>query len=432
LRIVLVGAGSRSFGLKQVMDVLRSAELRGRGVTLALVDENAQALETMSRVAARAKQAAGTDVALESHTDRKTALPGADYVVVSVARRRMDLWEQDYRVPLAHGFRHILGENGGPGALFHGLRSIHLVVPLCRDVETLCPRARVLNFTNPEARVLHAVKHLTKADAYGFCHGVFSALERLPAYTGRALEDLEYVSAGLNHFYAFQKIRDRRTGEDLLPLVLARAAADTSGHGGPLFRKFAEVFGMFTYPSDDHIGEYVSFGAEFRKSIYKYGNEHVRYNDPGAAPRQDLLGDYAAGRIPADDPALFKTSEELTVPVICDIMLDRGTWRPSVNALNTEGYIPNMPRDVVVEVPVKADARGIHPQHVDPLPEPLASFTRTQYAIHGLLTEAYRTGSRKLLLQALLLDPCVDSIVAAEQLLDWMLDKQAAFLPTFA
>jgi alpha-galactosidase/6-phospho-beta-glucosidase family protein len=160
------------------------------------------------------------------------------------------------------------------------------------------------------------------------------------------------------------------------------------------------VFGVFTYPSDDHIGEYLAFAAD--------------------------------GRLPADDPRIQKRSEEIAVPVICDILLDRGIPRPSVNALNESGYIPNMPRDVIVGVPVRADARGIHPQTVDPISEPWAAFTRTQYAIYGLLTGAYRTRSRKLLPHALLLDPCVDSITRAQQLLDWMLEKQAAYLPTFA
>jgi alpha-galactosidase len=421
MKIVMIGAGSRSFGLKRVMDVLLCPELAGKGVTLALVDENAKALDTTTRAAQRAKEATGSDVCLQSHTDRRAALPGADYVIVSVARRRRELWEQDYRVPLAHGFRQALGENGGPGALFHALRSIELVIPICRDVGALCPQAHVLNFTSPEARVLHAVRHLTEVKAFGFCHGVFSALEKLPGYTGRALEDLDVVSAGLNHFYMFQRVRDKKTNEDLLPLVLQKAANDHSAESGPLFRKFAEIFGVFTCPCDDHIGEYVGFSA----------NEHVDLA-PEMTAQPHLVEEYAEGKRPADDPAVLKTSREITVPVICDIMLNRGTLRPSVNALNSGGFIPNMPRDVVVEVPVRADAKGIHPQHVEPIPEPMAGFTRTQYVIHGLLTEACRTGSRKLLLQALLVDPCIDSITRAEQLLDWMLKAQAAYLPTFA
>ena len=84
--------------------------------------------------------------------DKSQALPGADYVVVAVARKRYPLWEQDFRVPFAYGLQHTYGENGGPGAAFHALRNFQIVIPICRDVEEICPNAWVLNFTNPEAR----------------------------------------------------------------------------------------------------------------------------------------------------------------------------------------------------------------------------------------------------------------------------------------
>jgi alpha-galactosidase len=99
--------------------------------------------------------------------------------------------------------------------------------------------------------------------------------------------------------------------------------------------------------------------------------------------------------------------------------------------LNSEGYIENLPREAVVEVPAYCDGTGIHPIAVGPLPEAPAAYMRTQISIQRLLTEAYRTRSKNLLLQALLLDPAVDSILEAEALLDEMLELQAAFLPEF-
>ncbi|MBM3189668.1 MAG: hypothetical protein FJZ90_13200, partial [Chloroflexi bacterium] len=142
------------------------------------------------------------------------------------------------------------------------------------------------------------------------------------------------------------------------------------------------------------------------------------------------LEPYADGAIPLDDAAL-RTTEELTVPIIVDILHDRGSWRPAVNVLNSEGYIANLPRPGVVEVPAIVDAAGIHPQAVGPLPEPYAALVRTQFSIIELVTEAYRTRSKRTLLQALLLDPVVNSIRAAEAMLDDMLDLQKDYLPTF-
>jgi len=429
MKIVLIGAGSHSFGRGQIADLLLSQELRGRGVTLALVDEDPEALALMASLARRIKEHTQSDIALTSTTDRRQALPGANYVITAVARKRYPLWEQDFRVPLAHGFKHVLGENGGPGALFHALRSLELVIPICRDVERLCPDALLLNFTNPEARVLHAILHLTKVKAAGICHGVFEAERWICRYLRAEREQLDIVSAGMNHFYCILRVTDRATGNDRLGELLQKVREDGSPETPPLFKKLAEVFGVFTFPSDDHIGEYLSFGAEYHGTKWHYGQESRRVR-PGETARPSPLIECAEGRAPVT-PELLAPSGEITVPVICDIELNRGARRSAVNVLNRGSYIENLPREAVVEVPALVDARGILPLPVGPVPETFAAYMRTQFTIHSLITEAYRTRERKLLLQALLLDPCVNSIAEAEKLLNEMLELQQDFLPSF-
>ncbi len=428
MKVVLLGAGSRSFGRGQVVDLLSAQEFRGHGVQLCLVDVNEAALETMVQFAERVKTRLGADVEIRATTDRQDALRQADYVLTAVAREREKLWEQDFRVPLAHGFRHCLGENGGPGAVFHALRSLELIMPICRDIERLCPDAWLFNFTNPESRVLHAVRHLTTVKAAGFCHGVFTVLEYLRRLFNRPLSDLEVISAGINHFYCILRLRDKTTGADLLPQAVQRAASDQNAP--PLFRKLAEVFGVITFPSDDHIGEYLSFGTEFSGVKWHYGWESRPVPPAPPKMKQNTLEDYAFGRVPLDTEIL-QTSEELTVPVICDMEFDRKSFRPAVNVLNTEGYVENLPRTAVVEVPATIGREGISAQYVGAIPEPFASYMRTQTMIVELVTEAYRTKSRRLLLQALLLDPVVNSVSAAERLLDDMLSLQRDYLPRF-
>ena len=431
MRIVLIGAGSHSFGRGQIVDALGSPELGDLGTTLYLVDERQQALDIMLSFAERVKAHLSSDVRLEGATDRRDALPGADYVITAVARRRMELWEQDFRIPLSYGFRHCLGENGGPGAVFHALRSFNLLMPICADIASLCPDALLLNFTNPEARVLHAILHLTKVRAAGLCHGVFRVYRTISHYLERPADEFEIISAGMNHFYNVLGIRDRVTGEDLRDEVVQKILADDSGYAPPLFKKMVEILGVISYSSDDHIGEYLSYGSEFGGVKWHYGLESRPIMVEGEPPPLKLdVTDYASGKLPLDERALG-TSNELAVPIILDMALDRGSWRPAVNVLNTEGYIENLPRDGVVEIPALVDAAGIHPQHVGPLPEAFAAMIRTQFSIIHLVTEAYRTRSRKLLLQALLLDPVVNSITAAEKLLDEMLNLQSDFLPEF-
>jgi alpha-galactosidase len=410
-----------------IVDLLRSDELNGRDLSLWLVDIDEHALEQMARFAALVKDHVGTDLHIEATTDRQEALPGASYVLTAVSTHRYELWEQDFRVPLSHGFRHPLGENGGPGAVFHALRSLKLVMPICQDIERLCPDALLLNFTNPEARVLDGITHLTRVRAAGLCHGVFSAIGFLSAYVGIPVEQLEVTSAGINHFYYVLEAVDRRTGEDILPGVLARLQQDSS-FPPSVWKKLIDIFGWLTYKSDDHIGEYLAYGAEFAGVQWPYGLESRTVGKAQPGPAFDPAP-YLAGA-PLDERAL-RRSGEIAAPVICSIELDRRARYDAVNVLNRHAYIENLPREAVVEVPAYCDAAGIHPIAVGPLPEAPAAYMRTQISIQRLVTEAYRTRSRNLLLQALLLDPVVDSIQETEALLDEMLELQAAFLPEF-
>ncbi len=430
MKIVLIGAGSKDFGRGQVVDLMSSKDLVGQNVTFMLVDMNEQALAVMARFAQKMKEHFASDVKIETETDRTKALPGADYVITSVARKRMELWEQDFRIPLSYGFRHVLGENGGPGALFHALRSFELVIPICRDIEALCPKATLLNFTNPEARVLHAISTLTNVKAYGICHGFFSARDYTAKYLNRPAQELEVTSAGMNHIYQVLSVKDKKTGEELFPQVLAKAKADAGLP--PLFRKLVEIFDVLTYCSDDHFGEYLSFGSEFAGIKWHYGQEckKVTLQPSTEVPRPVLLEEYANGKRPMEN-WMAERSGETTIPMICDILHKRKARHPAVNVLNKDLFIENLPVNGVVEIPTLVDGDGIHPIKVGTISEPLAAIYRTQYAIHNLLTEAYKTRSKRLLLQALLLDPVVNSVTAAEKMLDEMLKLQEEFLPKF-
>jgi alpha-galactosidase len=425
MNIVIIGAGSASFGRGQIADLLQAEELQGQNIRLLLVDTDAAALETMTQLARRIKAHTGSDFVLESTTDRLQALPGADFVITAVARKRMVLWEQDFRVPLAYGFRHCLGENGGPGAIFHGMRTLKLIMPICEDIERFCPDALMLNFTNPEARVLHAICHLTKVKAIGICHGVFTALQYIEKYIGRPYDEFDIISAGMNHYYCIQQVKDKKTGKEYLPDLVKMAAEDESAP--ILFRKLAQVFGVFTFPSDDHIGEYLSYGSEFSGVKWHYGQE-ARKVTAKEQPTEPTIADYAAGKLPLDDKILAP-SGEITVPIIADVELNRGTYRHAVNVLNSEGYISNLPLDAAVEIPATVDAKGVHPIHAGAIPETFAAVMRTHFTIISLVTEAYRTKSKNLLLQALLLDPNVNSITAAGAMLDEMLELQKEFMP---
>ena len=138
-RIVVIGAGSYSFGTMTIRDLMKAPELKG--TALVLVDINEKRLDRMTRLARRLNQTWEADFKITSTTDRCEALPGADVVVGAVERDRYKLWQMDIEIPRKHGAGELYGENGGPGGFFHTLRQVPITLDIARDIERLCPDA---------------------------------------------------------------------------------------------------------------------------------------------------------------------------------------------------------------------------------------------------------------------------------------------------
>jgi alpha-galactosidase len=427
MKIVVIGAGSNSFGRGVLADLLGEPARGLADLEVCLVDLNPQALDIMTRFAGLLKDHNGSTATITSTTDRTEALPGADFVITAVSIQRMALWEQDFRVPQAYGVKHVLGENGGPGALFHALRSFQLIIPICRDIERLCPDALLLNFTNPEARVLHTILHLTGVRAIGLCHGVFG-LQRLAARLLEIPEEhIELTSAGLNHIFCALSIKDTCDGSEQMPRMLKMVQEDESVDVPPLYRELARIYDVLSYPSDDHIGEYFGFAEEFTGRKWHYGQESRPVT--GEQPGESVIARVLRGEVPIAEVAA--PSGEIAVSVIAALQREEPMRVAAVNLLNTGPLIDNLPESAAVEVPALVSRSGIEPLAVGPLPETFAAHLRLQCDIVATLTEAYRTREKRLLLRALLLDPCMQSIRNARALLDDMLALQAAYLPEF-
>ena len=366
-------------------------------------------------------------------------------MLISVTQNRWDLWEQDYRVPMSFGFNQAYGENGGPGALFHALRNIHLCMPIWRDVERLCPDTMVFNFTNPESKLCEALTRLTSVTAVGLCHGVFMGQEQIARILGMPQERIETAACGINHFTWFQTVQDRETGEDLYPrLREAEREADmlSDWHEIGMARILLRRFGLWPAPAANHFGEYIGWANEFIADELQYFYDAAD-GDPwerGEVPefvyslshdptRRPLRAEPAEQSVP-DDPrgTELTPSGELAVPIMEALACGVEHELAAINVPNN-GAIPNLPDDMVVEVPGVADADGLQARQCEPLPEAIAALLRVQGSIHQLIVEAFAEQSRDKLLQAVLLDPTVDSYRGAVAMTDEMLRLQADILP---
>ena len=413
-KIVFLGATSMSFGLSMLRDVFCSDELRGS--TLTLVGRDPGTLARMAELASLLNNKTGAGLIVEQTTDRRAALDGAGFVVNATAIDRNRLWQLDFEVPRKYGIRHTLGENGGPGGLFFTLRTLPLVFDFVREMEERCPHALFINFANPESRIILALGKYGSIRALGLCHGIFMGQGDIARIIGLPYEQVDVWGAGINHFQCLMRIRHRATGEDLYPLLRGREK-DYDCSFAPLTRRLFRAFGYWMTCSDEHFGEYLAYGWEGGEKGYDFAADE-RWRAEFAATRERVL---AGGPIPPD---WLTPSGERGAAAIGGVIHNKKRVLESGIVVN-RGVIDNLPPDAAVEVPVMADAAGIHPISLGPLPDPVAKLLTPAVSVHQLAVEAAVHASKEIALQALLIDPVVNSASAAVKVLDelWEVNK---------
>jgi len=457
-KIVVIGAGSASFGENILSALLRSKKLRGS--TLAFVDRNTASLDIVHRLANRLNVEWEARFNISAHNNHKDALKGAEFVVSAIeVGPREALWKSDFEIPLKYGLRQPYAENGGPGGFAHAARNIGPLMEIIRDMEQACPDAWFINFTNPMMRICDAVNRHSKIKAVGLCHQVYIGY----AFAGLALADdlgieipdglkgmhadftqhvlregiirqtlplVDITAAGLNHFTWILGMRDKQTGADLYPLFKERyASLDPTFE--PLTRDVYEAMSIFPVPGDTHLCEYLPWVSDPLTKPWEKYNIRLYDWEMWAGLRDfslDRLNDMAGGYLTID--SLLETDSEGALEMIENIAGGGTHYHLAANLPNT-GQISNLPLGSTVETPVLVNGTGAHPVHVGALPDIVAELCRREIAVGQLCVDASIEGSREKALQCLLLDPMITDLGVAKQILDDYLTTYKEHLPQF-
>lgn len=457
-KIVVIGAGSASFGENTLSAIMRSKKLRGS--SLALVDRNAQSLDIVHRLASRLNVEWDAKFHISAHTHHRDALDGAQFVVCSIeVGAREGLWRKDFEIPLNYGVRQPYAENSGPGGFAHAARNIGPIMEIVRDMEQACPDARFINFTNPMIRICDAVNRHSKIKAVGLCHQIYigyvmvgmalakdyditvppelngtqAAVDQAAAQEQvkkQIVPRVDIRAAGLNHFTWILSIRDRKTGEDLYPLLRQRFF-ELDPKFEPLTRDIFSIFGLFPVPGDTHLCEYLPWLSDSQTKPWEKYDIKLYDWDLFAAVREfelDRLNGMASGNMTVE--GLLDTDSEGALEMI-ENMAAAGTHYHLAANLPNEGQISNLPPGATIETPVIVDGAGVHPVHVGALPEPIAELCRRETTIAQLCVDAAVEGNREKALQCLLLDPVITDIETAKKVLDDYLTNYREYLPQF-
>jgi alpha-galactosidase len=419
-KIVIIGAGSLQFGLGSVGSIVNSDVLRGS--TISLHDINQANLDLATQSCKEAIEQKKLDFDLESTVDRKKALLNATFIINSIeVSPRFELWDNDYEIPRKYGNKQVMGENGGPGGLFHSLRVIPPILEICEDIKKICPGAHVINYSNPMSRICLAVKRkFPSINFIGLCHEFPGFVHHYSKILGTPLFNLEMRAGGLNHFGVLLSIRYIDENKDAYPDLRKKAPEYLSGAIGfpydvDLIKYILEKFGYIPYTQDSHYGEYISWGHE-KSNLKGVRDFYNGYKELTLLAGRRIQKSIKRGK----GAKLVKPDYERAIPIIEGIKTDSNHEEMSVNLPNDD-VITNIPRDLVVECPAIVTRNGLKAVKLGDYPKGLAALLRNQASVQDLVVEAILKKSKDIAFQALLLDPTIDNASKAEDMFEEMI-----------
>jgi len=432
-KIVVIGAGSLAFTPHILSDIVLSEDLKGS--TVALVDIDAERLALMTKLADRMVNDKKADIKIESTLNRREPLRDADFVIVTIAVGGPESHDFDGQIPVKYGIYQTVADTVGPGGFSRALRHVPVMVDIARDVEDLCSDAILFNETNPMTCLCDAVRRVTKVNIIGLCHGVLITKAFLARYIEEKTEEAWAVAAGINHLTWILDFRIR--GDNAYGLVRRKWERSHDPKGFPISFKLFDIYGIFPSPGDTHVAEfYPYFLGKEPGGGQKYGlKQYPKGTIYAPEWREEVWQRVKRWSEPESSlEELWKRAAPGERSLVTDMMisLTRKETRifEAVNIPN-QGFVTNLPKDAIVEVPAVMGPSGTRGIHVGDVPKGVAATLQHRIMQQELTVDAALTGDRNLALQALLADPMIPSIEVAENLLDDLLKAHADYLPQF-
>lgn len=424
MKFVFVGAGSSVFTLRLVGDILKEESIvRGH---LALVDIDAELLEETRESVEQLIAFAGRDFTISAHVDVKEALPGADFVFMTIATGGYARWKEDIRICTEYGVLQSVGDTIGPGGIIRTLRTIPVIVDIAHEMEKVCPDAWLINYTNPEGAVCLAIQKYTRIKSFGLCHGTPDTADWLAEKVfGVERERFGYRAAGINHFTWFTDMTI--DGEDVYPRLREALRESGMDKKEPISAQLFEIYGRYPAPGDRHVSEFVPHYLQdlvLKEQDYFWKNNDFVVVDGWRREARQLFDDV---RTHGKGYEKFLEGSGETATHFIRALNTGEAAVEMVNVIN-EGYIDNVSQ-VIVELPTYIDKFGLHPQKIGCLPDGIAAQCDRLGREYLLMVEAAVTCSYEKARQAMFLDPLAAHCPYPEKLLQALIEANLDLLP---
>lgn len=433
-RIVFVGA-SYKFCHKVLRDMLLVGGFDD--VHLVVHDIDPEPMNIVADLLERIARQQKSNVRVSRTLDRREALRDADAVIISITTGGREADMRSWEVCAKYGIPVAVGDTMGPAALARCLRSVPVVCALAKEMEELCPRATVLNFSNPMSVLTGAIARHCRLPTFGLCHSADELWRFFSKVFGVPKTDIDLEVGGVNHqaFVTRVLVRGEDRTRDMLAAIEASAAKmedtvlETRAHEVELQKDICRVLGVWPSTGHTHLAEFYHFFMTPRR-IDRLRKDLRGTLIPGRQPFgrtlcPEIIRRWAYGPEPVGDLHLLTTehAHELLYAFFTGEPFTR-----VANVLNTGPFIEDIPRHACVEARITVAGPGITGRPMR-LPPAAHSLVQRWTTIHELSMSAALNCDRDAARQALFLDPHMTDLYDIEPMLEDMLQALRPWLP---
>ena len=405
MKITFLGAGSTIFAKNVLGDCILTPSLGAFDIALYDIDRDRldcsyTMLNNINRRYGKAK--------IQKYTDLSEALSGADFVVNAVQiGGYKPCTVTDFEVPKKYGLRQTIADTLGIGGIFRFLRTAPVLDQFAEAMHRQCPKALLLNYTNPMAMITGYCIRKLGLNTVGLCHSVQYCVEGLfktLGYPDNLKDRVRWDIAGINHQAWLLKIEDEE-GNDMYPEIKQRSLSGEyeEQKAWDLVRhEIMHRFGYYNTESSEHTSEYLPY---FIKKAHPELIERFKIPlDDYLRRCEKQIADWGEmqKKVLSEDLEHERTREFASY-IIESVVTDK-PCRIHGNVIN-KGLIPNLPAEACVEVACLVDRNGIQPARHAPLPEQLAALNRTNINVQLLAIEAACSRKKEDVYRAAYLDP---------------------------
>ena len=449
LKIAYVGGGSRGWAWGLMSDLAANPDVSGDVYLYDIDFEAAKANEKIGNMynnveGARSKW---TYHAVETP---KEALSGADFVIISILPGTFDEMESDVHTPEKYGIYQPVGDTTGPGGIVRAMRTIPMFEVIANYIKEYCPKAWVINYTNPMTLCVKTLYDtFPEIKAFGCCHEVFGTQGLLgyviEEYFGEKAvrEDIKVNPVSVNHFTWLTKASYR--GIDLFPYYKQYCDKYVDGlptksdnnwmnnHFSSQFKVRIDLFRRFGYiaaAGDRHLAEFCPGGwyleSPERVHEMKFALTPVSWRKKDLANRLERSRKLLSGE---EEVKIWKTGEDGVHQIrallgLCDLVTN-------VNIPNV-GQIPNLPLGAVVETNAIFRSDEVTPVFAGNIPTEIHSLVSRICAEQEAVFDGIKRRDLEAIFEAFASDPLVTcSLSDARKLFNEMVENTKEYLKDY-